>query len=147
MHYTNISKKTTKKNSLTRKVKDSEKKKSWICLSVQIHPSLEEICLVSFVKSCWESNGHGWGGNDHLSSSEIFQSSAKINYRWAEEPENLRKCCIYYRLETCLVRNWLVIAPLFLGLQLFSHFINRKMLAAFSDCFFCPTNSQKPNGT
>lgn len=93
------------------------------------------------------TNGHGWGGNDHLSSSEIFQSSAKINYRWAEEPVNLRKCCIYYRLETCLVRNWLVIAPLFLGLQLFSHFINRKMLAAFSDCFFCPTNSQKPNGT
>lgn len=49
-------KKNKKKNSLTRKVKDSEKKKSWICLSVQIHPSLEEICLVSFVKSCWESN-------------------------------------------------------------------------------------------
>lgn len=42
-------KKQQKKNSLTRKVKDSEKKKSWICLSVQIHPSLEEICLVSFV--------------------------------------------------------------------------------------------------
>lgn len=141
-------KKNKKKNSLTRKGQWEE-----IILDLSLGPDPSKFGGNLFGIFCvillriQPTNGHGWGGNDYLSSSEIFQSSAKINYRWAEEPVNLRKCCIYYRLETCFVRNWLVIAPLFLGLQLFSHFINRKMLAAFSDCFFCPTNSQKPNGT